>query len=121
MHVNYVEKSLFRLPKTIAFIPGTLLPFSPCEPDVFQVGIMRFLLPRKMRTSGSVFVFPPYAFCFPRGCLFVRHHPGRPAYVTYIRATARYTLRLAGGFAPLTPKPPGQRLRAGQRQKAVKA
>jgi hypothetical protein len=34
---------------------------------------------------------------------FARHLPGKPAYVSCTRADARYTSRLARGFAPLTP------------------
>jgi hypothetical protein len=50
-------------------------------------------------------------------CLFVRHHPGGPAYVTCTRAGARYPFRLARGFAPLTPTRPDKGSGSGKGQR----
>jgi hypothetical protein len=59
-----------------------------------------------MLSGNGVFAFPTPALPFPQGCLFVRRHPGGPAYPMCTRAAALYTLGLARGFAPLTPARP---------------
>jgi hypothetical protein len=73
---------------------------------------MLFPPPRLMLSGSGGFAFPTRSLPFPLGCLFVRRHPGGPAYPTYIRAAARYTMGLARGFAPLTPARPAK----GKRQ-----
>ena len=88
--------------------PGSAFSFSPGVPAVFPFGIVGFPRPREMLSGSEAFAFPPHAFCFPLGCLFVQHHPGGPAYVTCTRAVALYPLRLAGGCAPLTPARPAK-------------
>jgi hypothetical protein len=66
-------------------------------------------VPLSMTLSGSgAFAFLRCSFLFPHACVFVRHHPGRPAYVTCTHAGARYPLRLARGYAPLTPARPAK-------------
>ena len=87
---------------------GASLSLFPGEPEAFPASIMRFPLVRTMLSGSSAFAFLRRSFRLPHAGLFVRHHPGRPAYVTYIRAVALYPLRLARGFAPLTPGRPAK-------------
>ena len=99
--------------------PDALFPLASGGPDVCPASIISLPLLR-MRLSGSTaFAFLQRAFFFPRACLFVRRHLGRPAYVTCTRAAALYPLRLARGFAPLTPTRPakGSGLAKGKRRK----
>jgi hypothetical protein len=88
--------------------PGTSFPLSAGGPDAFPSGVMLFPAPRLMFSGSDGFAFPMRSLPFPLGCLFVRRHPGGPAYPTYIRAAARYALGLASGFAPLTPARPAK-------------
>jgi len=89
--------------------------FSPCPsslspswPDAFPVSTARFPRPRMMLSGSDAFVFPQRSFCLFRVYLFVLRHPGRPAYVSYTHATAWYPIRLARGYAPLTPTRPAK-------------
>jgi hypothetical protein len=65
---------------------------------------MRFPPPRLMLSSIDAFACPARSLPFPQGCLFVRRHPGGPAYVSCTRADARYTSRLARGCRPFEPR-----------------
>jgi hypothetical protein len=71
-----------------------------------------------MLSGNGVLAFPTPSLPFPQGCLFVRRHPGGPAYPSYIRAAALYTIGLARGSAPLTPARPakGSGLAKGKRR-----
>ena len=68
-----------------------------------RVSIVRFPLVRKVLSGCGVFAFLMRCIRLPHVGLFVRHHPGGPAYGTCTRAAALYPFRLAGGSAPLTP------------------
>ena len=105
-------------PLSIPRFPDNAFLLSPAGPAAFPVNIMRLPPLRKMFSGSSAFAFLQGDFFFPHDCAFVRHHPGRPAYVTCTRAGARYPLRLARGYAPLTPARPakGSGLAQGKRR-----
>jgi hypothetical protein len=87
---------------------GASFPLSAGGLNAFPASVMLFPSPRLMLSGSRVFTCPALSLPFPQGCLFVRRHPGGPAYPTYIRAAARYALGLARGFAPLTPVRPAK-------------
>lgn len=104
-----IPQSAFSLPLFLTPpFPGYSCPLSPSGPDAFPVGIMRFLSLRKMLSGSNACAFLPRVFFFPHACLFIQRYPGGPAYVTCTRTGARYSLRLAGGCAPLTPARPAK-------------
>jgi hypothetical protein len=104
-------------PRT-AFAPclSSLFPFtSPCfsgapsplvsgGPDAFPASDMLFPPPRLMLSGSGAFACPTRCISFPHACLFVRRHPGGPAYVSCTRADARHTSRLARGCHPFEPR-----------------
>jgi len=107
-------------PFPFSCFPGSPFSLSSSAIHLFSTGFRVFPRPREMLSGSGAFIFLPHSSCFPFGCLFVRHHPGRPAYVSCTRAAALYPLRLARGFAPLTPARPakGSGLAKGKRRKS---
>ena len=109
--------AIFAFPRSLFHFSGVSLLLSPGEPELFPVGIMGFPRPCMMFSGSSTFVFLPRSFRFPHACLFVLHHPGRPAYVMDIHAAAWYPLRLARGYAPCTPARPAKGSGQGKSKK----
>lgn len=92
----------------IPYFSGVSFPLSIGASDAFPVRDRLLHPPRLVLSGSNAFACPARSLPFPQGCLFVRRHPGGPAYPTYIRAAALYTLGLARGFAPLTPVCPSE-------------
>ena len=100
----------FSIGRPVAFptsamrFPGASLLLSAGGPDTFPASIMRFPPPCLTLSGSRVLACPSPSPRFPHACLFVRRHPGGPAYVSCTRADARYTSRLARGCRPFEPR-----------------
>ena len=85
--------------RAFAYAPRTELHAFPIRSRL--VLMAHRMRPRRVPHAGII------RFCVRADVMpFVRHHPGKPAYVRCTRADARYTSRLAGGSAPSTPGSP---------------
>jgi hypothetical protein len=94
------------LPFLPSRFPDDSFPVFPNKPNMFPVSVMSFSSPRLQASGNGAFSFPPRTLRFPHAWLFVRRHPGGPAYGTCTRAVALYPFRLARGCTPSNPARP---------------
>lgn len=106
-------KTSYRPPSSFSVLPapcflGVSFSLFVDESEACRVNATRFPPPPSMLSSIGAFACPVCSLRFPKVCLFVRRHPGGPAYGTCTRAAALYPFRLARGSTPSNPARPSK-------------